>query len=274
MGANSDDVWGTSDNFTFAYKQLSSDGTIVAKIHSVDNTSAWAKAGLMIRESLDPASSYAFMFTTPDGRRAFQDRPGTAASAVSAHSATGAVTLPYWVKLERKGNLLTAYHSSDGTNWIQQPDDENTGADASANPQTIFMTGNVCVGLALASNNARAGAGFAEFSDVQTTGAVGGAWRAVSVGLNTGNDRDDLYVAIQDSSNKLAVVTHPDPNAVLATDWTELRIPLSEFAPVNLTRVKKLYLGVGDRDNPTQDGTGLLYIDDIRVTRPEPPVAP
>ncbi len=272
MGANSDDVWGTSDNFTFAYKRLNGDGTIVAKIHSVDNTSAWAKAGVMLRESLDPASSYAFMFATPDGRRAFQNRPGTAASAVSAHSATGAVTLPHWVKLERKGNLFTAYHSSDGTNWIQQPDNENTGTDASANPQTIFMTGSVYIGLALTSNNARAGAGFAEFSDVQTTGSVGGAWRAVSVGPNTGNDRDDLYVAVQDSSNKLAVVTNPDPDAVLATDWTEWKIPLSDFAPVNMTRVKKLYVGVGDRDDPTQDGTGLLFIDDIRVVRPAPAV--
>jgi hypothetical protein len=270
MGANSGDVWGTSDNFTFAYKQLGGDGTIVAKIHSVDSTSNWAKAGVMIRDSLDPASTYAFMFATPDGRRAFQNRTGTAANAVSAHSAPAAITLPYWVKIERKGNQFTAYHSADGTNWIQQPNNENTGADASANPQTIFMTGNVYIGLALAGNNNRSGPCFAELSDVTTAGSVAGQWRTTSVGPNTGNDRDDLYVALQDSTNRTAVVTHPDPNMVLVTEWTEWRIPLTDFAGVNPTRIKTLYLGVGDRVNPTLDGTGLLYIDDIRVVKPEP----
>jgi hypothetical protein len=35
---------------------------------------------------------------------------------------------------------------------------------------------------------------------------------------------------------------------------------------VNLAKVKKLYIGVGDRNAPVADGSGRLYIDDIRVT--------
>ena len=78
-----------------------------------------------------------------------------------------------------------------------------------------------------------------------------------------------VYVTIQDASNRTTRIVHP--NAALATvgQWTEWRIPLSEFAGVNLARVETIYIGVGDRDNPTPNGSGILYIDDIQVLRPE-----
>jgi hypothetical protein len=269
ISANSVDVWGTADNFRFAYKTLNGDGSISAKVISVTNTNAWAKAGVMIRESVDPASSYAFMFPTPDGRRAFQNRPVMGGSAVSAHSATGLVTLPFWVKVERKGNQLTAYYSTDGKNWTKQPDTENTGTDASPNPQTIAMTGSVCIGLAVASNNSRGGTCFATFSDVVTTGSVSGSFKVADVGtIDPGNDPATLYVAIQDSAGKLAVVNNPDAGAVNVLEWTEWKIPLSQFTGVNPAKVKKLYIGMGDRTNPAPDGAGRIYIDDIRVTKP------
>ena len=44
-------------------------------------------------------------------------------------------------------------------------------------------------------------------------------------------------------------------------------MPLSQFAGVNLSRVKVLYLGVGDRKAPAPGGAGRLYIDDIRVKK-------
>ena len=270
ISANSVDVWGTADNFRFVYKTLNGDGSISAKVISMtDTTSTWAKAGVMIRESLSADSSYAFMFPTPDGRRAFQDRPGTAASAISAHSATGQVTLPFWVKVERKGSQFTAYYSTDGKNWTKQPDTENTGTDASPNPQTIAMTGSVRIGLAVASNNAQGGTCFAEFSDVVATGSVSGQFQVADIGtISPGNDPAALYVAVEDSSGKVAVVTNPDTGLVNVLEWTEWKIPLSDLAGVNLSKVKKMYIGVGDRKNPVQDGGGRIYIDDIRVTKP------
>ena len=50
--------------------------------------------------------------------------------------------------------------------------------------------------------------------------------------------------------------------------WTEWKIPLSDLAGVNLSKVKKLYLGVGDRTSPAKDGAGKLYIDDIGFGHP------
>ena len=42
------------------------------------------------------------------------------------------------------------------------------------------------------------------------------------------NGRDPLYVAIEDSAGRIAVVTHPDPNAVLATQWQKWDIALPD----------------------------------------------
>ena len=43
------DIWGASDAFRFAYIQLPGDGTIVARVATVQNVAAWTKAGVMIR---------------------------------------------------------------------------------------------------------------------------------------------------------------------------------------------------------------------------------
>jgi hypothetical protein len=270
IGATSNDVWGTADSFRFYYKTLAGDGSITAKVIGVTNTSTnWAKAGVMIRESLDPGSTYGFMFPTPDRRRAFQNRPTAGGGAVSAHSATGAFTaFPFWVRVERKGNLITAYYSTDGTTWTRQPDTENTGADRSLNPQMITMGSSVLVGLAVASNNFGARTASGEFSDVTTTGAVSGSWQLVDVGTKYSNDLDKLYVVVEDSAGKNAAAVHADPAAVGLTAWTEWKIPLSSLTGVNLAKVKKLYIGVGDRKATAPGGTGRIYLDDIRVTKP------
>jgi hypothetical protein len=76
----------------------------------------------------------------------------------------------------------------------------------------------------------------------------------------------NLYVAVQDSAGKVAVVT--DATAVNSPTWTEVQMPLSSFSGVSMSKVKKMFIGVGDRNNPVADGTGMLFIDDIRVIKP------
>jgi hypothetical protein len=77
-----------------------------------------------------------------------------------------------------------------------------------------------------------------------------------------------LYVALQDSTSKTAVVTHPDVAIANATTWVEWKIPLSQFAPVNPAKIKKIYIGLGDRAHPTAGGHGQIFIDDIWVIKP------
>jgi parallel beta-helix repeat protein len=270
MSAAGADIWGIAgDEFRYAYQQLDGDGSIVTKIERVEETHYWAKAGVMIRESLNPTSSYAFMFVTPTGLRAFQNRPANNDWTKSAHG--GTEFRGSWVKLERKGNQFTGYHSRDGINWTRQSETENTGWDASPNPQTIHMPPRVYVGLALTSHADIATT--ATFSGVEITGSVTDSWQVAEIGADhPGNSPDDLYVAIEDSGGAAAVVVHPDPAAVNTTVWTEWRIPLGMLDGVDLSQVRKMCIGVGGRTGPALDGAGRIYIDDIHIYKeaPEP----
>lgn len=265
MSATGADIWGAGDEFRYAYKRLDGDGSIVARVERVGNTDLWAKAGVMIRESLDPASAYAFMLVTPDGLRAFQNRPANySATCLSAHS-WETMGMPYWVKLERRGDQFTGYHSVDGINWIQQPDTDNTRPDPSPNPQTIRMPPYVYIGLALTSH-ARGVVTTATFSDVEITGDVIGQWQVADIGVaQPGNSPCELYVVVEDSAGETAMVIHPDPTVVSATTWTEWEIPLSSFAGVNLQQVRRMCIGAGTPDAVIPAGSGRIYIDDIRL---------
>ena len=62
-----------------------------------------------------------------------------------------------------------------------------------------------------------------------------------------------LYVAVADSAGSTAMSVNPDPNAVLATEWTKWQIPLSDFSAngVNLSAVAKMSIGVADSPKRT-----------------------
>jgi hypothetical protein len=75
-------------------------------------------------------------------------------------------------------------------------------------------------------------------------------------------------VAIEDTSGKVAVVSHPDASITAQSGWHEWLIPFDDLAGVNLSRVAIMYIGVGDRDNPAAGGTGLIFIDDILIGHP------
>jgi hypothetical protein len=84
------------------------------------------------------------------------------------------------------------------------------------------------------------------------------------------NDPAPLYVILTDSSNHSGTVTSSDTAVVTATKWTEWKIPLAEFsgAGVNLAKVKKMAIGLGDKANPAAGGTGRIFVDDIQLAKP------
>ncbi len=143
LSAGGADIWGTTDQFQFMQLTLVGDGAIVARVNSVQNTNAWAKAGVMIRESLAANARYVGVFVTPGNGVTQQWRGSTGGSTSSF--ATAALTAPHWVKLARVGNTFTTYRSLDGVTWTQQ-----------GSAQTIAMAATVQVGLALTSHNAAA----------------------------------------------------------------------------------------------------------------------
>jgi regulation of enolase protein 1 (concanavalin A-like superfamily) len=137
--ASGADIWGTADAFHYVYRPMSGDTTIVARVSFLQNTDPWAKGGIMIRESLAAGAKNAFIGLTPGNGLRFQRRLSTGGTSVV--TAGGAASAPYWVKLVRAGNTLTAYKSTNGTSWVV------VGSD------TVSMTSGVYVGLAVSSHN-------------------------------------------------------------------------------------------------------------------------
>src|SRR5262249_52543388 len=54
------DVWGTADALQYAYRSVSGDFTIVARVASIQGVNSWTKAGVMIRNSLSSSAAQAF----------------------------------------------------------------------------------------------------------------------------------------------------------------------------------------------------------------------
>jgi len=259
MTASGANISGKSDQFHYAFKTLTGVGSITARVMSVQDTDVWAKAGVMIRETLDPGSKHAFACVTPSNGVASQGRNTT--NDISFSTKQAGLTAPCWVKLERhiSGNF-TVSHSVNGSNW--QPV-------MGAMPEYIPMSSQVYIGLALTSHN-MARTCEAVFTNVTTTGNVSGQWSNQDIGIIS-NDAEPMYVAVSNTAGDPAVVYHDDPNAAQTDTWTEWLIPLQEFAEqgVDLTDVDWIAIGFGIKDNvTTAGGSGTMYFDDIRLYRP------
>jgi len=110
------DIWGSADAFHYAWQRLSGDLDVVARVASVEYVHAWVKAGVMIRERLTADAPHALMLVSPGKGLAFQRR--AAGGGLSTSTTGGAGTAPAWVKLSRRGNVITASRSADGVAWI------------------------------------------------------------------------------------------------------------------------------------------------------------
>ncbi|MGH9725691.1 MAG: IPT/TIG domain-containing protein, partial [Candidatus Acidiferrales bacterium] len=130
-------IGSTSDGMHFAYQPLSGDGSIVARVVSVQG--GYTQAGVMIRETLNANAANAFMFYQ-SSYIYFSDRTSTGANTSSLGDQRE--SLSYWVKVVRSGSTFSGYVSSDGVNWVQI-----------GTSQTITMAQNVYVGLAVSGNS-------------------------------------------------------------------------------------------------------------------------
>jgi len=259
ISASGNDIWNQADQCRFVYKQLSGDGSILARVDSLGNTDQWAKATVMIRESLDGGSRHASAAMSSLNGVQFLFRP--AANGDSQSTTVGGISAPYWIKITRTGDTFKGQYSEDGAAWLDFLD-----ADGNVLTETIPMIGNVYIGLALTSHNVSA-ITVAEYSGVQTSGGVSGAWQVEEIGVDhPDNSLNDVYVTLEDSSGRTATVSYPDA-AILST-WTPWVVSLTDFAGVNLAAVRKITLGAGNPNAALPDGSGVVFFDDIRVTRP------
>ena len=138
------DIFGTADQFHFVWRGLAGDGSVSAHITAETNTSAWAKAGVMLRQSTDPGSPYYAVFATPGNGIVVQVRTVQGGATTKLATLTG--TVPVYLKVTRAGNTFTAYTSADGVTWTL----------IAASTKTFAVTGGMLEGLAVTSHNTAA----------------------------------------------------------------------------------------------------------------------
>jgi len=162
------DVYGANDQSHYVYQTLTGDGSIVARVRYQSESSAWAKAGVMIRQSATGGSNYVDALVAPDVSPNTPDTNGTGCDAdgcvsplppvipatgygvrmqyTGSHSATGPALSGYtapnkWLKLTRSGNTFTSYESADGAHWTQ------------IGVASVAMSGPATIGLFVTAHN-------------------------------------------------------------------------------------------------------------------------
>ena len=134
------DIWDSADAFRFTYQQVTGDVDILARVSAIEKVDPWTKAGVMVRSSLSAGSAHAHVFVSAAKGVAFQRRP--ADNGASLHTAASSAAAPSWVKLTRRGAVVTALHSQDGTTW------------KTVGTQVLTLPPSFYVGLAVTSHNA------------------------------------------------------------------------------------------------------------------------
>ena len=177
-GAGSGTMSTSADSFHFVYQPLNGDGSIVARVLSIQGSSA-AQAGIMIRETLSPGANHVYLFDY-SSQLLLTERTATGTS--SSYQSVGSLTLPYWIKLTRSGNVFTMYGSADGVNWGQL-----------GTTQTVSMATSAYVGLAV-SNRTTSSTGTATFDSVSVNSASAPAPAITSVSATTGSVGSQIVI--------------------------------------------------------------------------------
>jgi hypothetical protein len=107
-----------------------------------------------------------------------------------------------------------------------------------------------------------------EFAPVQDLTLNGAGTLVLYVRGKSSNGPAKLYLGLEDSTRRTAEVACPDPAAATTAKWTEWKVPLTDFAGVNAARIRRIYLRVGDQGGSAPGGAGVIFIDDIQVTKP------
>ena len=195
VAGSGSDIWSTADQFHFVSQGFTGDGTIIARVTGVQTTDAWAKAGIMFRDSSAADAAYALVMLTPGNGVSFQYRGANGGSAATAGTIPGLVA-PVWVELTRSGNTFSAYTSPDGVSW------SSVGGTVS-----ISLSADAQVGLAVSSHD-NGVLNTSTFDDVSVIGPAPTGLSAVAVPHTreidlswTNNDPNATAVVVERSTD-------------------------------------------------------------------------
>ncbi len=134
------DIGGSRDGFHFVYIPLRGDGELTVNVAGMITANAWAKAGVMIRETLTAGARYGAVMVTYGNGVVFQARAAT--NGTSTTKGGNGHGVPLWLRVVRRDNTISGYYSLDGVSWTQQ------------GSETVVMGPDVYLGLCVTSHGA------------------------------------------------------------------------------------------------------------------------
>jgi alpha-glucosidase len=139
LSAAGADIQDAADAFRFLDQSAAGNVTLTAHVVSMTNPNVWAKAGVMIRASQAADAKNVFLAVTPGHGVTFQHRDATG-SDTATDAVSDTATAPIWLRLRRSGPQVSAFTSTDGSQWT------------SVGTATVPLAATVSVGMALTSH--------------------------------------------------------------------------------------------------------------------------
>lgn len=154
MEAGGADIWGTSDQLLYAYRELNGNFDYKVRLPVLTTADSWTKAGLMARVTTAAGSRHVSNLATPQGgmniiTMDYRD----ATNGDSSDAPTVQIQAQYpnvWLRMQRVGSVFYCYYSTNGVDWVLH-NQKDTGTAAAG----AFGT-KVLMGLALTSHNTSA----------------------------------------------------------------------------------------------------------------------
>jgi len=176
---------GAEDSCHFVFKPVSGTSEVIARVTKVQLTDPWARAGLMMRESLAAGSRNVFLSVTAARGGVFQwrGRLGEETSVTLDRS----FTVPSWLKLKHEGNTFTALRSRNGAQWTV------------VEKVTMTATGDLYVGMAVVGVRGSV-LNESVFEEVEEGPALRNRWFTPQVELQSGSMQLGYIEMMDDTS--------------------------------------------------------------------------
>ena len=168
IDAGDGDFWGNACRGHFIYQPCSGNCQIIAKIDDYAHAQSFSMAGVMIRESLEDNAKFAASLMISNPGPVMRERLATNGSVNQKSYPNSGEKAPYWVKLERVGNLFIASTSANGSNWTKKRE------------VNIEMNTEAFIGMAATTHTTEA-VGNYSFSNIEVVGGSGTSLRGTII---------------------------------------------------------------------------------------------
>ncbi len=154
ISAAGNDIWGDKDEFFYVYTPLQGDGALSVQLSDFAAAQDWSKAGIMLRESLDPDASNVFIHISGSQGSVLQARSERGGTTVNNGFHQSDVKPGDWIRLIRNGTTVVGEYSTDGESWTKLGSYE------------VGMGDEAMIGLAVTAHDA-SNVATATFSDMR-----------------------------------------------------------------------------------------------------------